>query len=165
MILPKAIIIGAVAAAVIAAVLVVYVLNSQNLPSVLPNLQKQKKIEPVASAYKINTECELIYSLAYGVYPDNQKIPPVVLEDLVKKHQEFAPWKEILENDTSRKSFFSAKLPDDFNEVFISAIMEDSSINPQLKDIAMLLTDPEGSIKLKSQYEKYNCKSYFDSRK
>ncbi|MFN3655256.1 MAG: hypothetical protein ACK4TO_08035 [Candidatus Nitrosotenuis sp.] len=160
------IIAGIAAAAIIAAVLVTY----QGMPeSESPVKADETQAIPEAplttQTYKINTECELIYGFAFGVYPDNQKIPPIVLAELTKKYPGFEPWKSILDNNETRKAFLSEPLPQEFSDILVTSIMTESSINPKLKDIAMHLTDPQGVQKLQGEYEKYGCQAYFDSRK
>lgn len=156
------IIAGIVAAAIIATVLFVYQVPESKTPV---KADKTEMAGPLtAHTYKINTACELIYGFAFGVYPDNQKIPPIVLADLTKKYPDFGPWKDILDNNETRKAFLSEPLPQEFSDVLVTSIMTESSINPDLKDIAMHLTDPQGVQKLRGDYEKYGCKSYFDSR-
>jgi hypothetical protein len=160
------IIAGIAAAAIIAAVLITY----QGMPeSKAPLKADETQVIPdeplTAQTYKINTECELIYGFAFGVYPDNQKIPPIVLAELTKKYPDFGPWKNILDNNETRKAFLSEPLPQEFSDVLVTSIMTESSINPELKDIAMHLTDPQGVQKIQGEYEKYGCKAYFDSRK
>ncbi len=141
----------------------------QGIPSVqVPiNTGEKQDIPPkpeVLQTYKINTECELIYGLSYGVYPDNQKIPPIAISELVEKYPELGPWKDTLSNNETRKAFFSQPLSPEFSSVLVTSIMDDASINPDLKDVAMILTDPQGIQKLREDFEKYECKSYFDSR-
>lgn len=160
------IIAGITVAAIIAAVLVTYQGMPENeAPLKADDLQEIVDESLTAQTYKINTECELIYGFAFGVYPDNQKIPPIVLAELTKKYPDFGPWKNILDNNETRKAFLSEPLPQEFSDVLVTSIMTESSINPELKDIAMHITDPQGVQKLQDDYEKYGCKVYFDSRK
>ncbi|MEW6043760.1 MAG: hypothetical protein AB1608_05810 [Thermoproteota archaeon] len=160
------VIVGIAAAAIIAAVLVTYQVMPESEAPVKADEMQEISDEPLtAQTYKINTECELIYGFAFGVYPDNQKIQPIVLAELIKKYPDFEPWKNILDNNETRKAFLSEPLPREFSDVLVTSIMTESSINPVLKDIAMHITDPQGTQKLQGEYEKYGCKAYFDSRK
>jgi hypothetical protein len=117
-----------------------------------------------ADVYKINTDCELIYGLSYGTYPDGEKLPALKIVDLIEEYpQEFAPWKETLEDPVKSTAFFSQPLPSDFGSVLVTAMMEESSINPDLKDTAMLIVDPNGKQKVAEKFEEFNCQPYFDS--
>jgi hypothetical protein len=41
--------------------------------------------------------------------------------------------------------------------------MKESSINPDLKPTAMLLSDPQASLKLKQIYDENNCQEFFSA--
>lgn len=115
--------------------------------------------------YRINTDCELIYGLSYGVYPSDERLPEFRITDLVEKYpQEFAPWKDIMEDAVKRDDFFSRPLPGDFGEILVVAMMKETSINPGLKDTAMIIADPQGRLKLAEEYEEHGCGPYFESR-
>jgi len=117
------------------------------------------------NAYRINTECELIYSLAYGVYPDDQKIPGVEINTLIEKYpDEFAEWEQILEDPDQRTEFFNQPLGEEFGNVLVTAMMKEISINPELKDIAILIVQPNGRAQLAEDFEVYSCQQYFDTR-
>jgi hypothetical protein len=117
-----------------------------------------------AGMYRINTDCELIYGLSYGTYPDGEKLPALKIVDLIEEYpQEFAPWKETLEDPVKSTAFFSQPLPGDFGSVLVTAMMEESSINPDLKDTAMLIVDPNGKQKVAEKFVEFNCQPYFDS--
>lgn len=119
-----------------------------------------------ATAYKINSECELIYGLAVGTYPDGSKLPGVKVDKLLTDYpEEFKPWKEILQNPDNRTVFFNKPLPADFRGVLTMGLMKESSINPKLDHIAMIITDPDGKAKLQQAFQEYQCQKYFDERK
>lgn len=156
---------GGVAAAVVVAVLILYQggLPENTVP--VPSDVQQIPNAPEAELYRINTECELIYGLTYGVYPDGQKIPGMRVDDLMAEYpQEFAPWKDILEDEEKRSAFFSQQIPEDFGKVLVVAMMKESAINPDLIGIASLITDPQGRMKLGEEFENYSCQKYFDDR-
>jgi hypothetical protein len=158
-------IIGGAAATAIVVVLLFYQGIPVNEAQINIDEIQDAPIEPVAvKTYKINTECELIYSFAYSVYPDDQQIPPIVVADMAKKYPDFEPWKEILVNNETRKAFLSEPMSQEFSDVLVTSIMAESSINPALKDIAMHITDPQGVQKIQDDFEKYGCQAYFDSR-
>lgn len=159
-------------------ILVIFVVSSQGiLAHILPtNLSEKpkeivlaptpKKTQEQIGAYRISTECELIYGFASGNYPDGQKLPALKIADLLEKYpQEFGPWKATLENNQTRTDFFKQKpLPADFSEVLVTAVMKETSISPDLKSIASLITDPEGRTKLQDAFKKFDCQPYFDER-
>lgn len=160
-----AIIGGSIAAAAIIAVLIFYQgTSSVQVPISTGEKQDVPTESKVLQTYKINTECELIYGLSYGVYPDNQKIPPIIISELVEKYPDLGPWKDTLSNNETRKAFFSKPLPPEFSSILVTSVMDDASINPNLKDVAMILTDPQGIQKLREDFQKYECQPYFDSR-
>ena len=155
----------------VAAVLIIVVVLGQtgflkNIEAGMPE-QKTPVIQEHSpfSAYKINTECELIYGFASGKYPDDQKIPPIKTSEIFTKYpDDFAPWKQILENNDTRVEFFKKPLPANFTDALVTVIMKETSINPDLKSIVSLIADPQGKAKLQGAYEQYNCKPYFDQR-
>lgn len=133
--------------------------QSQNVQDRTP-----KDVEP--QAYRITTDCELVYALSYGVYPNDEKLPEFKIMDLIAKYpQEFAPWREIMEDPTQRDDFFSKPLPSDFGEVLVVAMMIETSISPSLKETAMIIVDPLGKLKMTEEFEEHSCQPYFDSRK
>ncbi|CDI05519.1 hypothetical protein [Candidatus Nitrosotenuis uzonensis] len=153
---------GGAAAAIIIAVLALYMTSPEEMVYVpLEQNPQDTNVED----YKINTECELIYGLTYGVYPDGQNIPGMRIDDLVTKYpQEFAPWKDIMEDEEKRSAFFNQQIPQDFGKVLVVAMMKESAINPELVEIASLITDPQGRMKLGQEFENYGCQQYFDER-
>ena len=162
------IIIGASAAAIL---VIVVVLGQTELYknefNILP--ESQTPIEPAdkipLQTYRINTECELIYGFASGKYPDGEKLPQIKIADLLVNYpDEFGPWKTTLENNETRAEFFKQPLSTEFSDVLTVAIMKESSIKPELKPIAGLITDPQGKTKMQQAYQQYNCKSYFDEK-
>lgn len=135
-------------------------LASMEYPATI-NHAKQSSLH----AYKINTECELIYGFATGKYPDNENLQKISLEQLLQEYpQEFEPWQTILKNEETRIQFFNQPLPPEFSDVLVITMMEKSSIKPELKPIAELILDPQGQTKLQQDYEQFNCQSYFDER-
>lgn len=142
--------------------------ESQDIP-VTPTDQQQIPIipeeDPSLQIYRIDTECELIYGLATGQYPNGDSLPRIELENLLEEYpQEFSPWKDVLENNETKKEFLSKPMTDEFGNVLIDALMEETSIKPELKPIAALAMDPQGREKLQQAYQQFNCKPYFDQR-
>mgnify|MGYP003337676823 FL=1 len=136
-----------------------------------PNEQKPKPVEKMVSAnqissiYKINTECEMIYGLSKGTYPDGSRMPHITLTDLMAKYPEkFAPWKGILENNQTRTEFLKKPLTPEFSNTMTSSIMNYSAINPGLEPIVELMIKSNGKQQLQEYYLAYNCKQYFDQR-
>lgn len=162
------IIIGGAAAGVL--ILVVVLSQSGFLKSIEAGVAPEQKAPIIQehspfSAYKINTECELIYGFASGTYPDKQKIPPIKTSEIFTKYpDDFAPWKRILENNETRIAFFKQPLPSNFTSALVDVIMKETSINPELKPIVSFIADPQGKAKLQDAYQQYNCKPYFDQR-
>lgn len=119
----------------------------------------------VAGTYKMNTECELIYGIAFGVYPDGEKLPGVKIDNLLANYpEEFKPWKEILQNPDNRTTFFKKPLTDEFRGVLTTALMKETSINPKLEQIAMIVTGGNGKAKLEQAFQEFQCQKYFDDR-
>lgn len=119
----------------------------------------------VAGTYKINTECELIYGIAYGVYPNGEKLPGVKINNLLATYpEEFKPWMEILQNQDNRTEFFKKPLPDEFRGVLTTALMKETSIDPKLEKIAMVVTDGQGKTQLQQYFQEFQCQKYFDER-
>lgn len=122
--------------------------------------------ENVGGAYKINTECELIYAIAYGKYPGGEELPDVKIEVLLANYpEEFKPWKEELQNIENRTAFFAKPLPDEFRNVLTPALMKEASINPMLEETARIVSDGQGQEKLKQAYQEFACQKYFDEQK
>ena len=170
--------IAGVAAAMIIAVVAVY-FSSGNLGQqitrepTLDNTNSTSKIQsPIfqqkndaAGTYKMNTECELVYGIAYGVYPDGGKLPGVKIDSLLANYpEEFKPWKEILQNTDNRTAFFKKPLSDEFRGVLTTALMKETSINPKLQQIAMIVTGGNGKAKLQQAFQEFQCQKYFDER-
>lgn len=157
---------GGVAASLIIAVVLSQTGFLKNIEAGMPE-QKTLPIQEHSpySTYKINTECELIYGFASGKYPDNQKIPPIKTSEIFTKYpDDFAPWKQILENNETRAEFFKKPLPSNFTDALVTVIMKETSISPNLKPIVSFIADPQGKQKLQGAYDQYNCKPYFDQR-
>ena len=162
----------------IAASLVVFMPTiSKNLTNIAQSekapkiLEKPKPVEKmvsenqISSFYKINTECEMIYGLSKGAYPDGSRMPHITLNNLMSKYPEkFAPWKSVLDNNQTRSEFFKKPLTPEFNDAMTSSIMNYSGINPGLKPIVELMIKSNGREKLQGYYLAYDCKSYFDQR-
>lgn len=116
-------------------------------------------------AYRINTECELVYAIAYGQYPDGERLPDVKIEVLLANYpEEFEPWKEILQNPDNRTEFFSKPLPDEFRNVLTPVLMKETSISPELEQIARIVSDGQGNEKLKQAFQEFECQKYFDGK-
>lgn len=133
-------------------------IEEQNVSVIEKQTQEQMQV------YRINTECELIYGLASGSYPNGEKLPALKILDLVDKYPEFGPWETILRDNQTRAEFFKQSLPEDFGDVLVNAVMSESSINPELDEIASLVADPQGRAKLQQAFQEFNCKAYFDER-
>lgn len=168
---------GGSAAAVLLTVVVLGQMGFYDNAEILPESQETLTLpseqqipvspeeQPTLQTYRIDTECELIYGLATGQYPNGERLPRIQLDELVKEYpEEFAPWQEILENNETRKQFLNQPMTKEFGNVLIDALMEESSIEPSLKPIASLALDPQGQAKLQQAYQQYNCKPYFDQR-
>lgn len=178
--------IGMIAAGVAAAIVIVFVaayLSSNNpinpvvikQDSSLDNTieQSSSKIQGpsltsqvnVDGTYKINTECELIYGIAYGVYPNGENLPGIKIDNLLANYpEEFKPWKEILQTPDNRTAFFKKPLSDEFRGVLTIALMKETFIDPKLEQIAMIVTDGQGKAKLQQAFQEFECQKYFDDR-
>lgn len=172
-------------AVVIAVIFVVMYVNSNNLikheivtkdNSVLDQsaeqnttiTEKQIVMQEVnaTGTYRLDTECQLVYGIANGVYPNGERLPAIKISELLIKYpEEFKPWKEILENKDNRTAFFKKTLPSDFRSVLTIAMMKESSINPRLEQIALIVTDSHGKEKLQQAFKEFECQKYFDERK
>jgi len=92
-------------------------------------------------------------------------LPKLEIKALLEKYpEEFKEWKAILEDPEKAKAF-GQNVPDEFNQVLIPIMMKESSINPNLKSIVMLLGDPQRSTKLKQIFDDNNCQEFFNSHK
>ena len=117
-----------------------------------------------ALAYRINTQCEMLFAMITGQYSNGEQMPRLEMSYLLEKYpDEFKPWKDILENPEKRKEF-AKNVPDRFNQVLIPLMMKESSINPDLESTAMLMTDPMGKSKLKQIYDENGCEEFFKQR-
>jgi hypothetical protein len=122
--------------------------------------------ENIAGTYKINTECELIYAIAYGLYPDGEELPDVKVEVLLANYpEEFKPWKEALQTPENRTEFFAKPLSDEFRDMFTPIIMKEASISPELEQIARIVSDGQGKEKLQQAFQEFGCQKYFDDQK
>lgn len=133
-------------------------------------MPSQKGIENMAiskssadQVYRINTQCELLFVIVTAQYPNGEPMPRLDITYLLEKYpDEFKQWKETLEDPEKRKAF-TESVPDEFNQVLIPTMMKESSINPDLKPTAMLLSDPQASLKLKQIYDENNCQEFFSA--
>lgn len=122
--------------------------------------------EENVGAYKINTECELVYAIAYGQYPDGEALYDVKVEVLLDKYpKEFEPWKEELQNIENRTAFFAKPLPDEFRNVLTPALMKEAVISPHLEQVARIISDEKGEEKLQQAYQEFGCQKYFEQRR
>lgn len=158
-------IIVGIAAAIIA---IAVILNSPLMKNESTQMPNQKGIENVAiestsQTYRINTTCELLFAVVTAQYPNGEAMPRFDTKYLLEKYpDEFKQWKDVLEDPEKRKAF-AANVPDEFNQVLVPTMMKESSINPDLKSTAMLITDPQASLKLKQVYDENNCQEFFSS--
>jgi len=121
--------------------------------------------EENAEVYKINTECELIYAIAYGQYPDGEALYDVKVEVLLANYpEEFEPWKEELQSIENRTAFFAKPLPDEFRNVLTPALMKEAGISPHLEQTARIISDEKGKEKLQQAYQEFGCQKYFEER-
>jgi hypothetical protein len=169
--------IGIIAAGVAAAIVIVfavYVTSNQSITK--QDLAPSDTIQDVTSeilgpspsdvTYRINTECELIYAIAYGQYPDGEKLPDVKIDVLLANYpEEFKPWAEVLQNQDNRTAFFAKPLSDEFRNVLTPALMREASINPALEEIARIVSDGQGKEKLQQAFQEFECQKYFDEKK
>ncbi|MGI0041083.1 MAG: hypothetical protein ACRD94_03865 [Nitrosopumilaceae archaeon] len=169
LIIPKKyfpIIVGVAAAIIIIAV----VANSSLIKNESSDMSNQKIIEnidiskaPASQTYKINTQCEMLFAITTSMYPNGEAVPRFNTTSLLEKYpDEFKEWKEILADPEKRK-VFAQNVPDEFNQVLIPVLMKESSINPDLKSTAMLITDPQANSKLKQIYDENSCQEFFSS--
>lgn len=176
--------IGIIGAGVAAAIIIVFAVTYFGSGGLSPETTKSEAPENTATStgsadmqgpslvtqsvngtYRINTECELVYGIANGVYPDGEKIPGVKVESLLNDYpEEFKQWKEILQSPENRTAFFNKPLPEEFRGVLTVALMKESSINPNLLEVAKIVTDPQGKAKLQQAFQEFSCQSYFDER-
>jgi hypothetical protein len=160
-------IIVGVAAAII---VIVVVANSSLIKNESSDMSSQKIIEsidisepPASQIYKINTQCEMLFAITTSRYPNGEAIPRFNTTSLLEEYpDEFKEWKEILADPEKRK-VFAQNVPDEFNQVLIPVLMKESSINPDLKPTAMLITDPQANLKLKQIYDENICQEFFSS--
>ena len=135
-----------------------------------PDMSSQKIIESTSisevsdsQTYRINTQCEMLFAIVTAKYPDGEAMPRFNTTSLLEKYpNEFKKWKEILGDPEKRKAF-AENVPDEFNQVLIPIMMKESSINPDLKSTAILITDPQANLKLKQIYDENNCQEFFSS--
>ncbi|MBI5147073.1 MAG: hypothetical protein HZA84_07645 [Thaumarchaeota archaeon] len=173
--------IGMIAAGVAAAIAIVfaaYIIPSQDITKqdlapddtvqdatseiLGPSLTSEAGVD---GTYKINTECELIYAIAYGQYPDGEKLPDVKIDVLLANYpEEFKPWEEILQNQDNRIEFFKKPLSDEFRNVLTPALMKEASISPELEQIARIVSDGQGKEKLQQSFQEFECQKYFDEK-
>lgn len=160
---------GAIAAVAIALVITLGPVNLGSIPPAetdVPSapVTKNSPSEQIG-AYRINTECEMIYGFVAGVYPDGGDLTTLKIDYLISKYPEdFAPWAGIFANNQTKEAFLKQPFPNEFKEVLVASVMREFSINPSLKPIVMLITDPEGDSKLQDAFDKYDCQDYFNSR-
>lgn len=128
---------------------------------IIPNSIKQTS---ESQTYRINTQCEMLFAMVKGQYPDGEAMPKLEMSTLLEKYpDEFSEWKDILSNNETRKEFVNSGNATKFNRALIPVMMKESSINPDLMSTAMLLADPQINLKLKQVYNENNCKEFFDS--
>ena len=160
------IIVGVAAAIIATTVSYAYVMPI-DLPSMSANQDVDSKsgiIVQDSQTYRINTQCEMLFAMVKGQYPNGDKMPTLEISYLLEKYpEEFKPWKETLE-DTEKRKEFAKDVPDEFNSVLIPIMMKESSINPYLESTVMLITDPMGQPKMKQLYDENGCQAFFDER-
>lgn len=119
----------------------------------------------ISKTYRINTECQLIYGISYGLYPDDKELPEITIDGLIASYpEEFKAWNEILQNLDDRAEFFKKPMPDEFRVVLTTVLMKESSINPKLEQTALIVTDVQGTAKLQQAFQEFECQKYFDER-
>lgn len=135
-----------------------------NTPSnTLQNMHIPESMNDDGQTYKINTQCEMLFGMLRATYPDGTSLPRLEMKALIEKYpEEFKEWKATLE-DPEKAKVFAKNIPEEFDQVLIPTMMKESSINPDLKSTAMLLMDPERSVKLKQIFDINNCQEFFDS--
>lgn len=117
-----------------------------------------------SQTYRINTQCEMLFAMVKGQYPDGEAMPKLEMSALLEKYPgEFSEWKDILSNNETRKELVNSGNATKFNQALIPVMMKESSINPDLMSTAMLLADPQINLKLKQVYGENNCKEFFDN--
>lgn len=117
-----------------------------------------------SQTYKINTQCEMLFAMIKGQYPDGETLPRLEVSALLEKYpDEFSKWKDIFANNETRKAFLNSDNVTEFNQALIPVMMKESVINPALTPTAMLLADPEINAKIKQVYNENNCQEFFDS--
>jgi hypothetical protein len=162
------------------AVVIVFAYVSSNNPidlvtrqESLDNIEESKVQGPslasqgndISGTYRINTECQLIYGISHGLYPDGEKLPEIKIDNLIASYpEEFKAWSEILQNPDDRVEFFKKPLSDEFRVVLTTALMKESSINPKLEQTALIVTDAQGTEKLQQVFQEFECQKYFDER-
>lgn len=155
------IIAGAIAAGIIITVLV-YINTNQNktIDNENISIEPNQNITEIATTYKINTQCEIVYALARGKYPDGKNITPFDITYILNKYpDEFKEWKEILQDPEKKKIFATQGNVTKFNQLLIPILMKEYQINPNLTSTAMLMADPEPD--LQKVYDENKCKEYF----
>lgn len=174
-----------IAAGIIAAIVIVFAYVSSNNPINQETVTKQDSLDSnieestsemqgpsltsqgndVSGTYRINTECQLIYGISYGLYPDGEKLPEIKIDSLIASYpEEFEAWNEVLQDSDDRAEFFKKPLPDEFRVVLTTALMKESSIDPKLEQTALIVTDVQGTAKLQQAFREFECQKYFDER-
>lgn len=164
---------AAVAAiAILVSVLAVYseygLIKSQTKESITNPIVDNKQISSdstILSDYQINTQCELLYSMTHGVYPNDTPLEKLNVVTLSEKYpEEFSPWQDIISDDTKLKAFAESGLSPEFMDVFSNSVMKEYSINPSLHETVTMALKPGGSPELKNVFDNENCAPYFEDR-
>jgi len=168
-------VIAAIAAAVIISVIAYVSLNTSNTSeptSITPKPIDSIPVNPepnthstLSSDYKINTQCELLYAMTNGVYPDDTSLERLNVVSLAQKYpNEYAPWKDIISDSSKLKAFADSGFSPEFYTTFSNSVLKEYSINPVLQDTVIIALKPGGSSEIKTIYDNENCESYFLDR-
>lgn len=158
------IIIAIVAAAVATTTAYAYVISNDHATLTDENDYSRPLSDQDSQTYRINTQCEMVFAMTEGRYPNGESMPRIEMKDLVEKYpDEFKEWKAILDDPVKRQEFVQ-DIPREFNEALIPIMMKEALINPELEPTAMLLIDAQASEKIKQIFTENNCQEFFDTR-
>jgi len=121
-----------------------------------------QNIPQIQQTYRFNTQCEMLYGMTYDQYPNGDKLPPLVLSEVVQKYRvDYAQWEDILFDDEKRIAYFENGIPVEFAQVFAQSVSKEYSINPDLHTIVMVAFLPAGTEVIENLLKENSCEDYF----
>lgn len=134
-------------------------------PQLGPSNEKTD-VQTGSQPYRINTSCELLYAMSASVYPNNERLQSLSITGVVSKYpDDFKPWLDKFSDVNKTRAFIREGFSPEFLDVFANKVMQEYTINPELKSLVLLALDPKSnSTDVNKIFSDDKCLDYFTSR-